>query len=508
MKVTIIFFFSVMILFSLITIEDFPPIVTGSDMHVNINGSTEYQSIQEAIDIANPGDTIYVLSGYYHENIVISKSIVLRGEDKSNTTIDGKGGDVILVISDDVNITGFTITNGTNGITLDSSSNDTITNNTIRKNIQGILITNNSNNNMIHSNNLCDNTYNEKDDGSNIWNAALVGNYWDTYTGKDANHDGIGDTPYNISGGTNMDSYPLMHPLSDDPIALFTFDPSYPSTDDLIMFTDNSSDDEGILLWQWDFDDGSKSNQQHPTHKFSDNGEYNVSLTVTDIFGLMDTATITFFVRNVPPHCVFSFTPSQPTDIENVLLQDASTDGDGYIVNWSWDFGNNSTYFGKNVSYQFPDDGSYPVSLVVTDDDGATTTDTKVITVMNVAPTVSFSCYSDNITFLIGSLIHFNDHSFDPDGSIVNYSWDFGDGTISSEKSPTHTYDYAGTFTVSLSVIDDDDASSSFSKPLTASVVIQNQQWDTGLNTFDIFFIVFICVMVVMVFFISRKFRA
>jgi len=135
---TIIFF--IIIFFSSIIIAD----VTSSfsdTIYVDDNGESEYRKIQDAINIANNGDTIFVNEGIYNENIIIDKSIILTGENKNNTIINGNGtGDVICIINQGVVITGFTIQNSGNsgrdsGIKILSDyvniSNNDILNNTI-----------------------------------------------------------------------------------------------------------------------------------------------------------------------------------------------------------------------------------------------------------------------------------------------------------------------------------------------------------------------------------------
>lgn len=79
----------------------------------------DYSIIQMAINVANPGDTVYVRAGTYYENITIGKSLTLQGEDRETTIIDGGGtGNVIYVTAHNVTISGLKIINGLNGIFL------------------------------------------------------------------------------------------------------------------------------------------------------------------------------------------------------------------------------------------------------------------------------------------------------------------------------------------------------------------------------------------------------
>lgn len=112
------------------------------------------------------------------------------------------------------NITDCSIYNNTaSGIYLNDSSNNTIKLNYIANNDKGICLEDSSNNNHFFHNDLINNTMNAYDECTNTWyNTTLQeGNYWFDYNGTDLDGDGIGDTPYNISGGDNQDLYPLMH---------------------------------------------------------------------------------------------------------------------------------------------------------------------------------------------------------------------------------------------------------------------------------------------------------
>ncbi len=111
----------------------------------------DYPTIQEAINNANPGDTIFVRKRTYYENIVINKSITLVGEDRENTIIDGNSvGNVVSIKTSNVKINGFTIRNSDPstgcGIFIERFGNSAISNNNIRNNGVGIQIMLSSNN--------------------------------------------------------------------------------------------------------------------------------------------------------------------------------------------------------------------------------------------------------------------------------------------------------------------------------------------------------------------------
>ena len=118
----------------------------GTRLVITVNGSTTYdvspsQSIQEAINSAQPGDTIFVHSGTYYEHVVVSKSISLIGENRGTTIVDGtKAGYVIEVKADNVTISGFTIQNGERGICIWNYDSVNVTDNRVAHNQYGIWL--------------------------------------------------------------------------------------------------------------------------------------------------------------------------------------------------------------------------------------------------------------------------------------------------------------------------------------------------------------------------------
>jgi parallel beta-helix repeat protein len=122
-------------------------------------GPGNHSTIQEAVDAANPGDTIYVDPGTYYECVLINKTITLQGENRDTTIIDASGGGYTVCISADyVNISGFTMQHGDYGIYVDHSDNNTIDNNNISSNYEDGIHLLGSCYNLIKSNTATNNT--------------------------------------------------------------------------------------------------------------------------------------------------------------------------------------------------------------------------------------------------------------------------------------------------------------------------------------------------------------
>ncbi|HEY3722970.1 MAG TPA: PKD domain-containing protein [Acidimicrobiia bacterium] len=161
---------------------------------------------------------------------------------------------------------------------------------------------------------------------------------------------------------------------------------------------------------------------------------------------------------NVPPTAVFT------TDVQHLSASfDAtgSSDADfGTIASYAWDFGDGTFGSGSTNQHTYSAEGTYTVTLTVTDNNGATNTVSHVLTVANIPPTSSFTASSEAHT------ASFTSTSTDPDGVIASSVWDFGDGSFGTGANPTHTYQSAGTYTVLLTVTDNNGASTTASNPV------------------------------------------
>ena len=127
-----------------------------------------------------------------------------------------------------------------------------------------------------------------------------------------------------------------------------------------------------------------------------------------------------------------------------VQFADQST---GDIDTWAWDFGDEGTSSERNPSHVYDTVGTYTVSLVVTGA-GISKTETRPSYITVTAISADFTA-----TPVVGQVplaVQFTDQSL---GDITDWLWDFGDGAISNDKNPSHTYDTIGTYDVSLKVI-------------------------------------------------------
>ncbi len=156
-----------MLIFIIIIFLSMNACASGDTIYVDDDGGADYTCIQEAINSASNGDTVYVYGGTYYENVLLNKTIDLVGEDKNTTIIDGGSGDVVLIFNEWVNVSGFTIQNGDNGVKITyrcapvgdnsyvyfQSDNNTVSN-CIMNNKKNELIIDGTSNNQIIGNDI------------------------------------------------------------------------------------------------------------------------------------------------------------------------------------------------------------------------------------------------------------------------------------------------------------------------------------------------------------------
>jgi len=167
---------------------------------------------------------------------------------------------------------------------------------------------------------------------------------------------------------------------------------------------------------------------------------------------------------NDPPTASFT---SSCADLSCDFDGSGSSDSDGTIESYAWDFGDGTTGSGVTTSHTYDAGGDFTVTLTVTDDAGATDSQSQTITVSDGTKDPPVASYTFACTDLTCDFD--GSDSTDSDGTIESYAWDFGDGTTGSGVTTTHTYDAGGDFTVTLTVTDDGGASDSDSQTVSVS---------------------------------------
>jgi parallel beta-helix repeat protein len=440
----------------------------------------DFQTIQSAIDNSNVvyGDAIEVWNGTYNETVVLDKRLTLYSRDGANVTIvDAKGsGNAITIKTDGCTVYGFMATgsghypgdagirvesngniivnsiccaNNYDGISLSDSSNNTISNNYCYENKGVGIYLADCSNNIIKKNGI---GHNDRDgidlmDCTNniIRNNEIYDNFWDgIYISQSSNNVVTNNEIYkNLQAGVHM---------------------AYSSKNRIYCngFVNNSrnvNSHDSDSIW---------NSMSVYTYNGSQYTSY-IGNYLSDYVGADNNSD---GIGDVS-YC-----------ISGELFEEAGPYGNTYFynpggedLNMSYDFGdeNNSDVFDDefyffNESYEpiiWPTD-PFMSGFTEEEDTHPLIRPFKFYILENVLPSADFTfsplepVVNERVTFDASS-------SYDPDGAIILYQWDFGDGNITStaESTMTHYYRSAADYAVTLTVTDNSSAISSTSKVIT-----------------------------------------
>jgi len=286
------------------------------------------------------------------------------------------------------------------------------------------------------------------------------------------------------------------------PVASFTWTPQYPNPGQTITFDASASydPDGSIVLYEWDWDNNGiydeSSTNPIVTHTWTQEGSYPVILRVTDNNDTTDIITKIVFIYtgNIPPVADFSWTPEFPHhDVTVTFDASASYDPDGNIVLYEWDWDNNGIYDESSsnpiVTHTWTQEGSYPVTLRVTDDNNSTGIMTKTVeVVVNQPPNVDITYPVEGQTVL--GTITINGTACDSDGTIQLVQvkidegyWYDAIGTISWSYIWDTTMVINGSHTIYARCYDGED----YSSECSVSVIVENGDWEIdGLCPIDL----------------------
>jgi PKD repeat protein len=255
-----------------------------------------------------------------------------------------------------------------------------------------------------------------------------------------------------------------------------TFVEAYP-----YRFVDQSQGD--TPKWYWDFGDGQTSNEPNPMHFYSHAGDTaNVCLTIITADNCKSSYCVKFIVGNspIPPDCAIDFTISVSKSLPPVygFNPDNQNDQESYF----WDFGDGMYSSEPSPSHIYEFSGNYNVCLQSTNSNGCVAYACKTLqavgrnreckaawkTFGDIFMMPDGTVTSDSSNSPLARSYYFQDMSR---GAVVQWHWNFGDGTESKEQNPMHVFDRNGVYDVCLEIVTADSCRSSFCDTLYVGIV-------------------------------------
>ena len=294
--------------------------------------------------------------------------------------------------------------------------------------------------------------YNDKTPNAASWNWIFGNNTGSTMDNGTATYNAFGSYKVtlavtNANGCTNIKSDTVK---VGPPNAGFFTNPLIPHgcIPFQVQFFDTSSAVDTIIGWLWDFGDGTTSTQQHPSHIYTTKCKHTVTLVISTNGGCKDTISKTDLVWTGTPQNPYGGIDTMLHCVNGIItFTDSST---GTIDAWEWEFGNGASMWSQNAVYSYPDTGCFNVSLTVYNCGCPATyffpdpvcVDTPVSYIGIDSGTAIGCSYPHTVKFGNTS------------AGAHTWLWNFGDGSTSTQWTPTHTYNLPGTYNATFTVWD------------------------------------------------------
>jgi hypothetical protein len=301
----------------------------------------------------------------------------------------------------------------------------------------------------------------ERDTGTATFAYAEAGSYGPTVEVTDS--DGVTDT---------ADCGELA--VRDVAVSLMASQSTVPPGESVTFTADFDSPAAGGAVYRWDLDgDGSievETTEASYTTAFDSEGDRTVRVTAVDGDGVAESASTDVSVSvNSPPEASFEVSPSSPAVGEDVTFSASASDPDGNVVAYEWAVDGTQVGTGPQTTWQPPSADTYTVVLAVTDGEGATTSVDRSVTVggANSPPNVSVAVQPASPR--ANDTVQLAANASDPDGQVVDYRWTVDGSVVGSGPQTSWTPPQAGSYTVAVTVTDDDSASTSASRTVSVA---------------------------------------
>lgn len=230
----------------------------------------------------------------------------------------------------------------------------------------------------------------------------------------------------------------------------------------VVSFKDTSTGNP--KTWKWDFGNGSRpSTIQNPIATYTNPGAYTIKLIITNERGIDSLVRSQYIVVNAPPAPDFVASATAGCFPLKVNFSDRSLPGSGTITNWEWDFGDGAISNEQNPAHTYTLAGNFKVILKITNSFGCVKVMTKFSYIRLKNGVKAEFGYASAGGCGTPAPVRFNNQSIGTGD--LKYKWDFGDGKMSEEVSPTHTYQNAGVYTVKLIATNSYGCSDTLIKP-------------------------------------------
>src|SRR5215203_2829058 len=264
------------------------------------------------------------------------------------------------------------------------------------------------------------------------------------------------NTSLKVETNTGCQSFVFTKPLMiySRPVASFNLNGNVCLPQGTATFVNASTMSDGtgpLLSYLWNFGDATTSTSTSPVHNYATGGPFTVTLTATSNNGCIDDTIRTITNIYAQPQAAFN-APAEVCLGAPVNFTDQSTAANSTVTQWLWDFGNGATSALQNPVNNYSSAGTYTVKLIITSAAGCVSAIATRTVVVNALPAANFTisapaCATGNITF--------TDVSSPNSGSLVKWTWNFGDGnnaTLNNSSPVVHNYASAGAYNVTLQV--------------------------------------------------------